>query len=502
MSQSTTKKKRLTSSLQSFYDEHGRMPPQAIELEESVLGAVLIEKDALNPIVEILKPESFYKEAHQIIYEAILDLYTKQEPIDTLTVVENLRKNGKIQEVGGPAYVAQLTRKVLSSANIEYHGRIILQKFIQRELIRISSDIIKQSYAETTDVFDLLNEAEEKLFSISENHLRQNSNTLTSLLLQAREQIEIAGKKGDGLSGVPSGFTDLDRLTSGWQNSDLTIIAARPSMGKTAFVLSVARNIAVDLKRPIAIFSLEMSAIQLATRLLSTESQVSSDNIRKGNLDEDEKKRINIALNTLSEAPIFIDDTAALTLFELRTKCRRLKQKNHIEMVIIDYLQLMAGDNDRSKAAQTREQEISNISRAVKGLAKELNVPILCLSQLSRNVEKRTPPRPVLSDLRESGSIEQDADIVLFLFRPEYYDLTPENGISGSAEIIISKHRNGPTGKVFLKFIDTFAQFKDIESYEAFSMSESIPHNEDFDSKGSSVTMPSKMNKMDNEPDF
>lgn len=495
------RKSKTLQNVKSFIEEHGRIPPQALEFEESVLGALMIEKEPLNNVMEILKPEAFYKEAHQLIFAAVQQLFAKLEPVDTLTVVEQLRRNGQIEEVGGPAYIAQLTRKVLSSANAEFHARIILQKFIQRELIMISSEIIRKAYEDTTDVFDLLNLAEEKLFAVSENHLRYNMNTLPKLLQQARESIEKASKLENNLSGVPSGFTELDRKTSGWQNSDLIIVAARPAMGKTAFVLSMARNTAVINRRPVAIFSLEMSAVQIATRLLAAESQVSSDRIRKGQLDDNEKSRINNALNVLSEAPIFIDDTPALSVFELRTKCRRLKQKNNIELIVIDYMQLMTGSSD---SAGTREQEISSISRSVKALAKELNVPILCLSQLSRNVEKRPGNfKPQLSDLRESGSIEQDADIVIFLYRAEYYKLEPENGIMGSSEIIISKHRNGPVGSIHLRFVEEFAQFKDIENFESFKSFGDIPENDSFDvSETQSYTLPSRMNRMNEDPEY
>jgi replicative DNA helicase len=495
------RKGRTQQNVKAFFEEHGRIPPQAIDLEESVLGALLIEKEALSSVIEILKPEAFYKESHQLIFDAVQQLYIKQEPVDTLTVVEQLRRNGCIEDVGGPAFIVQLTRKVLSSANVEYHARIVLQKFIQRELIQISSGIIRKAYEDTTDVFDLLNDAEEKLFGVSEKHLRYNTNALPKLLQMARENIEKASKIENNLIGVPSGFTELDRLTSGWQNSDLIIIAARPAMGKTAFVLSLARNTAVINRKPVAVFSLEMSAIQIATRLLAAESQVSSDRIRKGMLNDDEKLRINNALNILSEAPIFIDDTPALSVFELRTKCRRLKQKNNIELIVIDYMQLMTGTTD---AGGTREQEISSISRSVKALAKELNVPILCLSQLSRNVEKRPGQgKPQLSDLRESGSIEQDADIVIFLYRAEYYKLQPENNVPGSAEIIIAKHRNGPIDSVHLKFVQEFAQFKDIDNFDSFKSYVDLSVNENFDSdEKTSMTIPSRLNSMEEEPDY
>lgn len=476
---------------QQLLEEHGRVPPQAPELEESVLGAILIDPAALGDVIDILKPDVFYKEAHYYIFQAITELYQSSNSIDVLTVVQQLRKNGKLEAAGGAAYIAQLTRKVLSSANVEYHSRIILQKFIQRELIRISSETIKMAYDDTIDVFDLLNNAEEKLFSISEGHLRQGTVELPKLLNQARENIDIARKNTTGLTGIPSGFIQLDRITGGWQKSDLIIIAARPAMGKTAFVLSLARNAAVIDKIPVAIFSLEMSNIQLATRLLAAESMVQSDKIRKGQLDSDEISRINEAMRILSDAPIYIDDTPALSVFELRAKCRRFRQRNNVQLIIIDYLQLMTNTTDNNA---TREQEISSISRAIKALAKELNVPILCLSQLSRGVEKRTHFKPQLSDLRESGSIEQDADIVLFLYRPEYYKLEPENGIPGSTEIIIAKHRNGPIGSVFLKFEEQYTLFRDLETHEHFADTGVYANTQSYTQH--TTTIPSRLNSM------
>lgn len=501
MTEQKIKKRTSKFEAKSFYEEHGRVPPQALDFEESVLGAIMIDKEATALVMEMLKPESFYKVPHQYIFSAVQQLFSKLEPIDILTVVEQLRKNGQLEQVGGPAYIAQLTRKVLSSANIEFHSRIILQKFIQRELITISSGIIKRAYDETSDVFELLNLAEEKLFSISENHLKQNSKSLVKLLIEARQNIEKAAKLENNLSGVPCGFSELDRLTSGFQPSDLIIIAARPAMGKTSFVLSIARNVAVNYKIPVAIFSLEMSSVQLATRLLSTESQITSENLRKGMLSDEEKNKLNIALNNLSESPIYIDDTPALTMFDLRTKCRKLKQKNNIQLIVIDYLQLMVGSNDGGNS--TREQEISSISRGIKALAKELNVPILCLSQLSRKVEQRQGnQKPQLSDLRESGSIEQDADIVMFIYRAEYYKLEPENSIPGSAEIIVGKHRNGPTRSLFLQFVNHYAQFKEIDNFEAFKSYSEVEPNKDFDSNFNSYTIPSKMNNMYEEPNY
>lgn len=446
------------------FSEHGKVPPQAVDLEEAVLGALMLEKDAVSAVIDILTTKVFYKDAHQRIFSAISRLFGKSEPIDILTVTNELKSSGELEMVGGPYYITMLTSRIASAANVEYHARIIQQKHIQRDLIHISSEIIKEAYEDTTDVFSLLDKAEQNLFSVSETNLRRNFEDMPSLVRQAIEDIESA-KNSDGTSfrGVPSGFTDLDRITSGWQKSDLIILASRPSMGKTALGLSMARNMAVDFNKPVAFFSLEMSAVQLVTRLISSESGLQSDKLKRGELADHEWEQLNAKIRDLSEAKIFIDDTPALSIFELRAKCRRLKQQHNIQMVYVDYLQLMTvgGDNKGN-----REQEISQISRSLKALAKELNIPVLALSQLSRAVETRPgqSKRPILSDLRESGAIEQDADLVLFIYRPEYYKIDEfEDGGSttGVAEIIIAKHRNGAVGDIRLKFVSTFARFED-----------------------------------------
>lgn len=484
--------------------EHGKVPPQAIDLEEAVLGAIMLEKDALASIIDVIRPEAFYKDAHKTIFNAISRLFTKGEPVDILTVTNELKFTGELEISGGPFYIAQLTNRVASSANTEFHARIILQKFIQRELIRISSDIIKDAYEDTTDVFQLLDKAESQLFSVGETNLRRNYLDMHSLVKDAVKQIELAKTKPGQFSGLPSGFTGLDRITSGWQPSDLVIIAARPGMGKTAFVLTVARNIVVDHGAAVAVFSLEMSSVQLVTRLISAEAQLTGDKLRKGDLLPYEWEQLNSKINNLIDAPLFIDDTPSLSIFELRAKCRRLKAQHNIKLVIIDYIQLMSAGLDRSGG--NREQEISAISRSLKSLAKELNIPVIALSQLNRSVEQRPNKKPLLSDLRESGAIEQDADMVLFIYRPEYYNQTTNDGgdsLVGHAEISIAKHRNGALGDVNLQFIAKFAKFVDYEP-NTYSTPGSISPNAQFDDNTSTLTIQSKMNDMpeDNEPPF
>ena len=445
-------------------NSQGRIPPQAVDLEEVVLGALMLEKEAVNAVIDILTPEVFYKEAHQLIFAAIKDLFTKSEPIDILTVTNHLKSTNDLDAVGGAYYISQLTNRVVSSANIEYHSRIILQKHIQRQLIQISSETIKDAYEDSADVFDLLDNAENKLFQISENNLRRNYDQMPDLVKLAIEDIEKAKNSGSQLRGVPSGYTELDRITQGWQKSDLIILAARPSMGKTAFALNMARNAAVDFNKPIAFFSLEMSSVQLVTRLISSETSLTADKLRTGRLEEYEWQQLNTKVTPLINAKIFIDDTPQLSVFDLRAKCRRLKQQHDIQMIFIDYLQLMTAKTEKNG---NREQEISNISRSLKSLAKELNIPVLALSQLSRSVETRPgSKKPILSDLRESGAIEQDADMVLFIYRPEYYGLSEDEDQSstkGKAVVSIAKHRNGKLGDVELRFVGQYARFEDLE---------------------------------------
>ncbi|HNR20214.1 MAG TPA: replicative DNA helicase [Bacteroidia bacterium] len=444
----------------------GKVPPQAVDLEEAVLGALMLERNALTAVIDVLHPECFYKDAHSKIFRVIHELFHKAEPIDILTVTHALKKSGELEIVGGPYYITSLTNRVASAANIEYHARIILQKYIQRELIRISNDTIKEAYEETSDVLNLLDNAEKNLFAIAEGNIRRNYEDMHALISKAIKEIEIASKQEGGVTGVPSGFTELDRVSAGWQKSDLIIIAARPGMGKTAFTLSLARNAAVQFKRPVAFFSLEMSSVQLVNRLISAETEITSEALRRGQLAHHEWEQLNAKIVPLTSAPLYIDDTPALSIFELRAKCRRLVAEKKVEMIIIDYLQLMTAGNDSGN----REQEISTISRSLKAIAKELEVPIICLSQLSREVEKRGgTKKPQLSDLRESGAIEQDADMVMFIYRPEYYGLTEneEGGDTrGQAEIIVAKNRQGSLKSVNLKFIGQFTKFTDIDSFE------------------------------------
>ncbi len=440
----------------------GKLPPQALDLEEAVLGALMLEKNALNAVVEFLKPEHFYDDRHKEIYTAIIDLFKATEPVDMRTVVNQLRKNGKIELIGGAYYIAELTSKVSSAANIEYHSRVIMEMAIKRTLIEVASQIHHDAYEDTTDVFELLDKTEQAVFEISDSNLRKNYDNMKNLMARAIQELQILKDHKDGLTGVPSGFTALDRITSGWQRSDLVIIAARPGMGKTAFVVSALRNAAVDFKMPVAIFSLEMASVQLVNRMISAEAELEGEKIKKGNLADHEWAQLVHKTSKLSAAPIFIDDTPALSVLELRAKCRRLKAEHNVQLIVIDYLQLMRGDQGGN-----REQEIASISRALKGIAKELNVPVLALSQLSRGVETRGgDKRPQLSDLRESGSIEQDADIVMFLYRPEYYKITiDEEGMptQGVGEVIVAKHRNGSTGTAKLKFIGKFTKFGDLD---------------------------------------
>ena len=448
----------------------GKIPPQALDLEEAVLGAMLIDEKGVNEVIDILSPEVFYKKSHQLIFESIQRLFRESEPIDLLTVSADLKKNKNFEIVGGDFYLIGLSQKVSSSAHIEYHSRIIQQKFIQRKLISISNEIISKSYNESTDVIDLLDEAESKLYDIAQNNIKGSSETAQNLVIQAKNRIEEISKQ-EGLSGISTGFEKLDRLTSGWQPSDLIIVAARPGMGKTALALSMARNVSVQKKIPVAFFSLEMSSVQLITRLISSETGLSSDKLRTGKLADHEWQQLNIKVSDLESAPLYIDDSAALTIFELRAKARRLASSHGIKLIIIDYLQLM--NLGSSNKAGNREQEISTISRNLKALAKELNIPVIALSQLSRAVETRGgTKRPILSDLRESGAIEQDADIVSFLYRPEYYGITEwdddmKTPSEGQGEFIVAKHRNGALDSIKLKFVANLGKFEDIDSFDS-----------------------------------
>ncbi len=472
----------------------GKLQPQAVQLEEAILGALMLDKESLPIIMDLVRPESFYKEAHQVIFKAMLSLFEKSFPIDLLTVTEELRKNGDLEKVGGPYHIVELTNRVASAANIEYHSRIVAQKHILRELISASTKVINNAYDETVDVFTLLDEAEQNLFKISDNNLKRSSETMGIVAARLLKQIKELSKKEGGLTGVPTGFIALDKVTAGWQPSDLIVIAARPGMGKTSFVLSIAKNAASDFKRPVALFSLEMANVQLVQRLISMEAEISGQKLRTGQLEEYEWQQLHRAIEKMADVPIFIDDTPAINIFELRAKCRRLKQEHNIELIIIDYLQLMTAGTEGSKSGN-REQEISMISRALKGMAKELNVPVIALSQLSRAVETRGGnKKPMLSDLRESGAIEQDADIVSFIYRPEYYQILEDedgNPMKGVAEIIIAKHRNGSLETVKLKFTDSFARFGNLEDNQ-FDFANS---NFMADSYENTITKQSSMNE-------
>jgi|TARA_B110000914_G_scaffold174202_1_gene155242 replicative DNA helicase len=470
----------------------GKLQPQAIELEEVVLGALMIDNESLSDTIDSLQPEYFYKPDHQKIFEAIVNLFNNSKPVDILTVSEELKRMDVLESIGGMLYISQLTNNISSSSNTEFHARIIAEKFIKRSLISISNNIIGDAFNDTIDIFDLLNTAEEKLFTVTEGTLRKSYDKMSTLIKGALDNIEILRQKEDGLSGVPSGFTKLDRVTSGWQKSDLVIVAARPGMGKTAFALSMARNIAISHETAIGFFSLEMSSEQLVSRLIASEAELSASKLRKGDLQDFEMVQLHEKIKQLSEAQIYIDDTPALTIFELRAKARRLVKNHNVGIIIVDYLQLMsAGGN-----AGNREQEISAISRSLKGIAKELKIPVIALSQVNRGVENRTgtgSKRPMLSDLRESGAIEQDADIVTFIYRPEYYKIYEwDNGDDSrsQAEIIIAKHRNGALENVRLKFTAEFAKFSDIDYFDDLSSN--------IDNESMISTVSSSMNN-DNE---
>ena len=444
----------------------GRLQPQARELEEAVLGALLLEKDAYSIVSDILKPECFYEKSHELIYTAVRDLAMRQEPVDLMTVVEQLKRMGSLDLVGGPVYISELTNKVASTAHLEFHARIIAQKYLARELIRFSATVQDKAFDETVDVDDLMQEAEGSLFEISQRNVKKDVMQINPVIKDALKMLERAANQEGGMSGLRSGFDGLDKITSGWQNSDLVIIAARPAMGKTAFVLSMAKNMAVNYNIPVALFSLEMSNVQLVNRLIVNVCEIPGEKIKSGRLENYEWEQLDFKIKELYDAPIYVDDTPSLSVFELRTKARRLVREHNIQCIIIDYLQLM---NASGMNFGSREQEVSTISRSLKGLAKELNIPIIALSQLNRGVEARQGiegKRPQLADLRESGAIEQDADMVCFIHRPEYYKIYEDekgNSLVGLAEIIIAKHRNGAVGDVRLRFKSEFAKFMNIE---------------------------------------
>ena len=464
--QNKTSNKRRTNQQQPVDSTYGHLQPQALDVEKAVLGALLIDKDAYAVVCEMLFPESFYEPRNQMIYEAIRDLSIEERPVDMLTVTDQLQKKGQLEEVGGPVYIAEISSKVASSAHIEYHAHIIAQKFLARQLISFASVIETKAFDETIDVDELMQEAEGSLFELSQKNMKKDYTQVDPVIKNAIDMISKAAANTDGLTGVPTGYHKLDDITTGWQASDLVIIAGRPAMGKTSFALSLAKNIASDAQIPIAFFSLEMSNVQLVNRLISNVCEIQGSHLQSGQLQPDEWNRLDKRINKLYGAPLYIDDTPGLSVFELRTKARRLVREHGVKIIMIDYLQLM---NANGMRFSSRQEEVSTISRSLKGLAKELDIPILALSQLNRGVESREGlegKRPQLSDLRESGAIEQDADMVLFVHRPEYYHIyQDDNGrdLHGMAQIIIAKHRKGATGDVLLTFRGEYTRFENPE---------------------------------------
>ena len=461
---SNTRKPTTRAKVVIGANELGKLPPQAIDLEESVLGAIMIEKDAFATVADLLIPQSFYKDQNQHVYEAITSLAAKEQPIDVLSVVDRLKTLGVLEEAGGVSYINDLTRRVASTAHLRYHAQIVAQKATARDLIRMAAELEELSYDETQDVDDLMQKAEAEIFEISQRNQKRDVTQIDPVIAEAFARMRKASKNEGNISGIPSGFTALDKITSGWQKSDLIIIAARPAMGKTAFVLSMAKNIAVHFHRPVAMFSLEMSNVQLVNRLIMNVCEIEGDKIKNGKMSNAEWVQMEHKVNDLLGAPIYVDDTPALSVFELRSKARKLVREHHVELIIIDYLQLM---NANGMSFGSREQEVSIISRNLKALAKELDIPIIALSQLNRGVEARNGiegKKPQLSDLRESGAIEQDADMVCFIHRPEYYHLYSDEksgkDLRGLGQIIVAKHRNGATDDIWLRFRSKFAKFQ------------------------------------------
>ena len=445
---------------------YGHLQPQAIDIEKVVLGALMIDKDAFSVVSEILRPETFYEPRHKKIFTAIQTLNMDENPVDIMTVTNELAKEGTLDDVGGPTYIVDLTSHVASSAHIEYHAKILQQKYLARQLISFASIIETKAFDPMVDTDELMQEAEGKLFELSQKNMRQDYTQIDPVITQAVDIIQKASGNKTGLTGIPSGFTKLDDITSGWQKSDLVIIAGRPAMGKTSFALSIAKNVAVDYRTPVAFFSLEMNNVQLVDRLISNVCEIEGKKIMNGQLSQDEWARLDHNIKKLTGAPLYIDDTPGMSIFELRTKARRLVREKGVQLIMIDYLQLMNANGARFG---NRQEEVSTISRSLKGLAKELDIPIIALSQLNRTVESREGlegKRPQLSDLRESGAIEQDADMVLFVHRPEYYHLYQDekgNDLRGKAQILIAKHRKGATGDVLLSFQGQYTRFANPE---------------------------------------
>ncbi len=502
------KKSKIVKEL--FGDVLGRVPPNSKELEEAVLGAMMLEREKVHQVIDILTEKHFYQPANQEIFKVIRDMYLSADSaIDLLTVSNALRNAGKLEFIGGPFYLAQLTNRVSSAANIEFHARILTQKFIQRELISVAGEVAYDAYDDSNDAFELLDQSEAKLYEIKNAGLKRNFQEISVLINSSLKEIEDRmSADNDGITGVASGFSDIDRINGGWQPSDLVILAARPAMGKTAFALSLLRNAAIDHKKSVMIFSLEMADVQLVNRLISGESEVPGDKIKKSELTEEEWQRLHTKTAALGSSKIFIDDTPQLSIFDLNAKCRRVHSQQGLDLVIVDYLQLLR--HETKGGGGNREQEIAFISRSLKGLAKELSIPVIALAQLSREVEKRANKRPQLSDLRESGSIEQDADMVMFLYRDEYYasmgmdtsegnkeQQQPDHGIKGLTEVIIAKNRHGSVGSAFAKFVGEYSKFVDLSPYERSALN-SKPEYGGSAPATYTATIPSKLNDDDN----
>ncbi len=462
----TNKSRKEAAPRKVGANDMGKLPPQALDMEESVLGALMLDKEAFSMVSDLLRVDSFYSDKHQRIFEALVSLSVKDQPIDLLSVTDRLRSLGTLEDAGGAAYLSELTRKVASTAHLRYHAQVVAQKATARELIRMAAEVEEKGYDDTQDVDELLEEAEGKIFAISQRNQKRDVVKIDAVLSAAFSRMHKAAENKGNISGIPSGFTLLDKITSGWQKSDLIIIAARPAMGKTAFVLSMAKNIAVNYNIPVAMFSLEMSNVQLANRLIMNVCEIPGEKIKNGNLTQAEWVQLDHKVGELNNAPLYLDDTPAMSILEFRSKARKLVREKHVQIIIIDYLQLM---NANGVNFGSREQEVSIISRNLKALAKELDIPIIALSQLNRSVEQRggtgiAGKKPQLSDLRESGAIEQDADIVCFIHRPEYYGITNDDKTSksliGLGQIIVAKHRNGATDDIWLRFRAQYAKFQ------------------------------------------
>ncbi|MBQ0024258.1 MAG: replicative DNA helicase [Bacteroidales bacterium] len=471
----------------------GLMPPQDIEIEEAVLGALLLEPEVVSDVMDQIQEDCFYKDSHRKIFAAIAKLSSRNDPVDILSVADELSKSAELEEVGGMAYLSRLSTKIGAAAHVDYHSKVLLEKFLQRELIRISQEVQKSAYDNSLPVDELVDTAEQRIFELAERNMRRETESISSVINKAIGEIEANQLRKDNLSGLPSGYTNIDKVTFGWQKSDLIILAARPSVGKTAFVLTMARNMAVNHNISVGFFSLEMPATQLVKRIMVSETGLKIDKIRGGSkMSQAEWKQLNDGLGPLSQAPLWIDDTPSLSIFEFRSKARRLVQKNKVQIIIIDYLQLMAGPPE---LRGMREQEVAAISRALKSIAKELEVPIIALSQLSRAVETRGGnKRPQLSDLRESGAIEQDADIVMFIHRPEFVGVAQEGDYPGKTDLIIAKHRNGEVCDVPMRFLAEEVRFVDANdgpAYEDLSQ---------YDLKGSRMNMDSSSDASDFYP--